>query len=1555
MNLPWFPAIGGANKCNRVLAEGLAALGHSVRVVVPALGVPSRLTLAEWRNLLAVQGFPVGQEEGVDVFSWNGVEVHAVAEPSRLRAVLAERLRELRPDWALVSSEDPSQNLLDAALKAQAAPVVYLAHTPAFLPFGPQAFYPSERRGRMLAQVAGIVTVSRYMADYIRCWGTLNAEVFHFPVYGPGPFPDFGTNGEGFVTLINPCAVKGIAILLGLARELPEVRFAAVPTWGTTAADCEALAALSNVTLLEPEEEIDRIFARTRVLLMPSLWQEAFGLTAVEAMLRGLPVLASDVGGLPEATLGAGRVLPVRPIERFLDRQDDNEVTEAVVPEQDLAPWREALLALLGDAGVYAAESAGAREAAHGFVAGLDARPFVEILERTPRRMPDAAASEPAPAAAEAADGGVAGLTPEQRALLMLRLRKKAAQKETGPPPIPRAPRDGDLPLSFAQQRLWFLDQWEPGNPAYNIPAAVQLAGDLDVPAFAAAMAEIVRRHEALRTTFPAVEGRPRQVIAVAVDLPVPVLDLSSVPDEARSGEVRRLALEHALRPFDLAQGPLFRVALVRMAPREHVTLVNMHHIVSDGWSVGVLTAELGALYAAFQERRPPSLPPLRIQYVDFAVWQRDWLQGERLEAQLAYWRERLADAPPALELPADRPRPAVRTFRGGRSWVTLPARLWSDLKTFSRRQGTTPFMTALAGFKALLTRVTGQLDVAVGTPIANRNREEMEKLIGFFVNTLVLRTDLSDNPGFREMVDRVREGTLGAYAHQDLPFEEVVKAANAGRDLSRNPLFQVMFALHNAPGEPSDMPGIAMDFLPLYGGTAKFDFDLMAVEADDGLGGAVEYNADLFDGTSVARLLAHWRTLLAGALADPERRLAELPLLDAPERHQIVAEWNNTEIQFPRDATLDRLFAEQRERDPGAPAVLTLDGGLSYAELDARAGRLAGRLRALGVRAGDRVGISVERSPALVVGLLGIAQAGGAYVPLDPAYPSARMALMLEDARVRALITQESLRGQVSAGDIPLALVDLEGNPSDVGAGLDPARVGASPTPTSATAIPESHAYVIYTSGSTGTPKGVMLDHRGRVNNFLDFNRRFGVGPGDALLAVSSLSFDMTAYDVFGTLAAGAAVVMPAAADMLDPARWAELIAHRKVTVWHSAPALLELLVGHVEAQGGDLSSLRLVLLGGDWIPLSLPVRLRRLAPGATVISMGGATEVSMDSTIFRIDEVEPQWTSIPYGRPMMNQRAHVVDAHLRPAPVNVPGELLLGGIGVGHGYFARPELTAERFIPDPFSDRFEPGGRLYRTGDLARFRPDGNLELLGRIDFQVKIRGVRIELGEIVAALNRHEEVKEAVVVARRDGLGMPRLIGYYVPRAPDDTATLTPAGLADYLRARLPEPMVPTAWVELAALPLSPNGKVDRRALPDPEPGAASGREAVPPRTAVERVIAGVWEELLRPLGVERVGALDSFFELGGHSLLATQVVSRLRAMLPVEVSLKTMLEMPTVAGTAAAVEALGRADGIDMEEVAEVVLQLNELSEDEVRAMLAARAEESETSETVETRP
>ncbi len=895
MNLPWFPAVGGANKCNRALAEGLAARGHVVRAVVPALAVPSRWTREEVLAKLEARGIAVERGEGVDVFRSGGVEVHAVADPARLRTELVERLRSFAPDRVLVSSEDPSQNLLDAALKAQLAPVVYLSHTPAFLPFGPQAFYPSERRSRMLGQVDRIVAVSRFVAGYIRQWGGMEAEVFPFPIYGSGPFPDFGQdNADGFVTLINPCAVKGLPIFLELARSLPGVRFAAVPTWGTTPPDREALEALPNVTLLEPADDVDRIYARTRVLLMPSLWQEAFGVTAVEAMLRGIPVLASDVGGLPEAKLGTDFVLPVRPIEEFTDRQDANEVTEPVVPAQDIGPWREALSRLLGDPGLYARQSAAAREAAHRFVVGLGVEPFEAILERTDRRSPHPLAPSPVrpPArhperergkerglnggaplplgvagggragegSGEGAPGDLAGLTAEQRALLMLRLRKKAAQKDGGTPPIPRASRDGDLPLSFAQQRLWFLDQWEPGNPVYNIPAAARLRGTLDVPAFRAALGEIIRRHEALRTTFPEAEGQPRQVIVAAPDLAVPVIDLREVPEAAREAEVRRLAQEEAGRSFDLARDTLFRASLVRTGPEEHIALVNLHHIAADGWSVGVLFGEVATIYEAFRERRRHGLPELPVQYADFAVWQRGRLQGETLERELAWWRKRLAGAPPVLELPADRRRSAVSTFRGGRRPVWIGPRLWSAARELGQRQGAPPFMTGLAAFFVLLHRLTGQTDLSVGTPIANRNRAEIEGLIGFFVNTLVLRADLAGDPGFRALVEQVREVTLGAYGHQDLPFEEVVKAATAERDVSHNPLFQVMFALHNTPAAaPLRMPGLELSSLDLHSGTAKFDFDLMGVENEGGLGGGVEHSADLFeraDGRSLARPL---------------------------------------------------------------------------------------------------------------------------------------------------------------------------------------------------------------------------------------------------------------------------------------------------------------------------------------------------------------------------------------------------------------------------------------------------------------------------------------------------------------------------------------------------------------------------------------------------------------------------------------------------------------------------------------------------------------------------
>jgi amino acid adenylation domain-containing protein len=1078
---------------------------------------------------------------------------------------------------------------------------------------------------------------------------------------------------------------------------------------------------------------------------------------------------------------------------------------------------------------------------------------------------------------------------------------------------IPRRPRSDRAPLSFAQQRLWFIDLLAPGNAAYNNPVGMRLRGPLDLDALAAALTEIHRRHEILRTTFPLEDGEPVQRIGPLIPVEIQWLE----PRAARPA-----LWEAVAEPFDLAARPPVRHLLARLGEDDHLFVTAMHHILWDEWSQGIFVRELAALYEAFRDGLPSPLPQLPVQYGDWAAWQREILTGEVLEGHLAYWRARLDGAPRLLSLPTDRPRPPVQTFRGATRTFVLSGNLQRALRGLAQSHGATLFMTLLTAFQALLGRYSGQDDLMVATGTGGRRRIEAESLIGCFINILLLRAGLAGPASVSELLDQTRESTLGAFAHQDLPFELLVDALQVERDPSCAPLAQVMLVFLNVPPVHLRLAGgLEAEGVQVHRKSAQLDLCLYLGEQNGRLAGHLEYSVDLFDAATMDRLLGHYRNLLERMAADPSQRVDEIPLLSDAERRQALVEWNATDADFPRDSCLHELFEARAAEAPDAVGVVCGDLELTYAELERRANSLARHLIRLGARRGGRVGVALERTPEVPVSLLAVLKAGCAYVPLDPEYPQERLAGLLESADMRLLVTQERLAGRFAGFDVRPVLVDADA-PAWEGLGDQPPGTGVSA---------DDLVYVIFTSGSTGRPKGVMLDHRGRVNNFTDFNRRFGIGPGDAVLAVSSLSFDMSAYDILGTLAAGGTIVLPRPEELLEPSSWAGLLARHRVTIWHSVPALLEMLL---EGAVSLPSSLRLVLLGGDWIPVTLPDRLRALVPGARIISLGGATEVSMDSTIYEIGEVDPAWKSIPYGVPMANQLAWVVGPDGGPNPVGVAGELLLGGIGVGQGYFGRPDLTAERFIPDIFSD--EPGRRVYRTGDLARYGPEGVLELLGRMDHQVKIRGFRIELGEIAATLRQHPAVGELAVLAREDRPGDRshgrRIVAYLVPAA---GAEIEVGEVREFARGRLPSYMVPFAFVVLPALPLTPNRKLDRKALPAPEE-RVEARERIPPRTAVERVLAEIWKSVL---GVPEVGALDNFFDLGGHSLAATRVVTQIQDVFPLEIPLRTLFEAPALAELAARLEDLGRTAAVAVTGIAEVILEVQDLEDDEIGEMLA----------------
>ncbi|MBI3457316.1 MAG: amino acid adenylation domain-containing protein [Candidatus Rokubacteria bacterium] len=1065
----------------------------------------------------------------------------------------------------------------------------------------------------------------------------------------------------------------------------------------------------------------------------------------------------------------------------------------------------------------------------------------------------------------------LAGLSPEKRALLERRLMELVAAG-AGRQAIPR--RGAGLPrLSFAQERLWFLDRLEPDRAVYNIARAARLRGRLDEGALRQALEAIVGRHEALRTTFAEREGEPAQVIAEAGPVALPVIDLRGGAGAERDGEVRHIAAEEARRPFDLVRGPLLRAALLHLGDEAHVLLLTMHHIVSDGWSLGVLNRELGELYGAFSTGRPARLPELPIQYADYAEWQRRWLQGAVLEAQLAYWRRQLAGAPAVLELPSDRPHPALQTYRGARHVVEFPGTLADGLAALSRRAGVTLFMTLLAGFQALLHRYTGQKDIVVGSPVAARTRTETEGLIGLFVNTLALRADLSGDPTFWELLGRVREVALGAYAHQDLPFEKLVEELNPARDLSRTPVFQVMFQLQNAPLPALALPGLTVSPLKVHSGTAKFDLTLTVDVRERGLRGVVEHNTDLFDGGTIGRMMGHFQRLLAGLVADPSMRVSRLPLLSDTERRQLLVGWNATEAAYPQDACLHELIEEQAEQAPEAVVVVCEGAELTYGELNRRANQLAHSLRGRGVGPEVLVGICLERSLDMVVGVLGVLKAGGAYVPLDPAHPRERLAFLLEDTRAPVLLTQERLVTRLFPHRAHVVCVDADWEEIARQPGTNPAG-GVTP---------DNPAYVIYTSGSTGRPKGVMVPHRALVNFLEAMRNELRLTPEDVLLAVTTLSFDIAGLELFLPLAVGARVEVVSQAVAADGARLAERLGRSGATVLQGTPATWRLLL----AAGWRGSPHLKALCGGEALSPELADQL--LDRCGALWNLYGPTETTIWSTLHR---VERGAGPVPIGRPIANTQCYVLDRHLEPVPAGVPGELYVGGAGLARGYLNRLDLTAERFVPDPF--RPLPGARLYRTGDMARYRQDGTLEFLGRRDHQVKLRGFRIELGEIETVLAHHSRVREAVVTMREDAPGGARLVAYVVPR---DGRPPQPDDLRAFLKRTLPEYMLPAAFEPLEALPLTPSGKVDGRALPAPGPTRPlSERRFIGPRDDLERELARIWQDTL---GTAPIGVTDDFFDLGGHSLLAVRLVARIEKKLGRQVPLAALFQGRTIA--------------------------------------------------------
>jgi amino acid adenylation domain-containing protein len=1075
-------------------------------------------------------------------------------------------------------------------------------------------------------------------------------------------------------------------------------------------------------------------------------------------------------------------------------------------------------------------------------------------------------------------------LSPAKRALLEKRLRGTLTP-DAKSQVISRRLEPDFLPLSFAQDRFWFLNQLEPDNPAYNRPFALRLTGPLHATALELALSEILRRHETLRATFSSVEGRPVQIVTPAQPLNLAVVDVSGLSPLKREARARQLVTEETQRPFDLAQGPLLRATLLRLDGEEHVLLLVMHHITCDGWSARVLVEELAALYDAFVAGKPSPLPELPIQYADFAYWQRQWLQGKVLETQLSYWQDKLAGSPPLVDLPTDHPRPAIQTYRGARESLMLSASLLQSLKALSQQEGVTLFMTLLAAFQTLLHRYTGQDDIVVGSPIAGRTHVETERLIGFFVNTLALRTDLSGNPTFRELLGRVRKMAMEAYAHQDLPFEKLLQELKLERDLSRPPLFQVLFNLENIPIKAVKTSSLSIDEFEFDSGASQFDLALEVIEKDEGLSCLLNYSTDLFDAATIERMLGHYQTLLEGIVADPGQRIGMLPLLTEAERHQLLVEWNDTQADCPQDSCIHQLFEAQVERTPDAVAVVFEDQQLTYRQLNARANQLAHYLRKRDVGPEVLVGICVERSLEMVVGLLGILKAGGAYVPLDPTYPKERLAFMLEDAQAPVLLTQQRLMAELPKHRAEVVCLDTD---------WEAIARESEENPVSG-AMADNLAYVIYTSGSTGKPKGVLVSHHNVVRLFEATQPWFHFDDSDVWTLFHSYAFDFSVWEFWGALFYGGRLVVVPYWVSRSPEAFYDLLCTEGVTVLNQTPSAFRQLIRAEESSGSakDLP-LRLVIFGGEALELQSlkPWFDRHGDQCPQLVNMYGITETTVHVTYrpLTVKDLNKAQGSV-IGGPIPDLQVYILDQQLQPVPIGVPGEMYIGGAGLSRGYLNRSELNAERFTPNPFSDKL--GARLYKSGDLARYLPNGDIEYLGRMDHQVKIRGFRIELGEIETVLGQHPTVRETVVMARKDILGDNRLVAYVVP---NQKPAPTTNELRSFLKRKLPEYMVPSTFMFLDALPLTPNGKVDRRALPAPDRVRPELERAfVAPRTPIEEMLAGIWAEVL---GLEKVGIHDNFFELGGHSLLTVRLFTQIEKTFGKKFPLATLFQAPTI---------------------------------------------------------
>lgn len=1481
--------LDGASKANRRVFELLAGAGHEVHVVGWAGTRRTLLSADDYEARVRREGHTIvaAGPESI-VFDCTGLRVATVLHSLSWGSVLSEEVRRFRPEVVVVS-EDASLFLLEAALEIYDGPTAYIAHSQSSLPFGPESFAREDAKTRagLLGKTDAVVTVSRYVQRYIELHGGLTSEAVYFPSYGDGPFPAVGGIEGQNALMINPSSYKGICIFEQLVQEYPSYPFAAVPTWGTTSADRQRLESLPNVELWSPTSDVNQLFLRARVLLVPSLWGEAFGQVVVEAMLRGVPVLASNVGGLPEAKLGVDYLLPVNPIVQYRPSLTDLSLPEPIVPAQDIGRWRSPLEAMMENDDLYGEVAAASRATALTFVSGLSEKPLESILQRVVEHHPRGALRQTRVSVASDSKFSLQSMPKRKKALLARKL-SEVAHRRKRPLRISCAERGPDklYPLSASQERFWMLQALDESGSAYNLPLLYRIRGQVDAGVFRRTICALTERHEILRIRYTTTSsGEPRQVLSD--ELPEVQVESLAASTEDRDAEIKRALREAIMEPFDLRGGPPWRAVLLRTQPDELIFAFVIHNISFDGWSVALFASELVTVYRSLSGGGPVPARGEAYDYVDYATWQRGPEQTKAVHEELEWWKARLARELPTLDLPFYRPRSAERSYRGAQHKLVIRPEVLKRVKEVGHEVSASLFMVLLAAYKALLQRYTSETDVVVGTLAANRGQLEFENTLGLFTNSLVLRTQLGRDDRFTEVLAKVRDGCRDAFARQAVPIERVLEAVRPER-IGRKPLFQTVFVVQNAPIPRLDIGNIAISPIDFQGTKTDLDMEISIIELDDGLEVTITYDAELMAAASVQLFWRRYALILDQIVANPTLRISDWSMVTDDESRELLVSFRGPSRPDFVGTSPYAGFEQAVRAGPEHPAIQECCGrSATYRALAEQARSCSAWLSQLGVGAETTVGVALPKRIEMISTLLGVLHRGATYVPLDAGYPRDRLEAMVKDSGLRLVITDRKTSEKVEWM-------------SELGVKLQLVELLVTTVPDSETAVdvhPEQGAYIVYTSGSTGRPNGIVVSNAALGHYARSAARSFELTPRDRVLQFTSINWDTSAEEIYATLTAGATLVLRDERALDSAEDFWKVCADQRLSVIDLPTAFWGDVLAAVKRDPSLVpDALRLVILGGERLPIDWVNSWRNLTEGRVrLVNTYGCTETTVVSNqceaALGAEEVS---ASAPVGSPIDNVRTYVLDDALRPVPRDLVGELYVAGPGVARGYLGKPGLTGRRFLPDPYAE--QPGERMYRTGDLARCDPGGLIFFVGRNDAQIKVRGCRVELGEIEAVLVSHGDVFNAAVVAV-SGDGHTKLVAY---AAVGETET-TGADLKSYLSSRLPEYMVPPTVIAGPTLPHLPNGKIDRHRLPEhfAGPGVSPAPNVGDP---LESKLLQIWREVL---ALDTVGENDDFFELGGHSLLALRLISRIERELGHKIRFRTVIQGATIAQMATAI--------------------------------------------------